>query len=789
MHPGQVVAAFLAFLLFAGVGGVLAAGLVMPVVATTGALAQASSELFDELPSELGSEQMSEQSVLRDRNGKILARFYLWNRITVPMEKIDPLMGKAVIAIEDHRFYDHGGIDTEGMVRAAFMTLSTDSLQGGSTLTQQYVKNVLVENSRIADDQEAYMKATDPSLGRKLREAKMAITLEKTRSKDDILEGYLNIAQFGASVWGVEAASRHYFSHSAAEMTPAEAALLAGITNAPNKYDPVLNPENSENRRNQVLTRMREEGFISKSEYDEAVATPLEDMLKIRNTTSGCVAAKISAYFCDYVTQVILNDPAFGETRAERGKLLTQGGLNIKTTIDPDMQKEAFRALTETIPENDESGISTALSTVEPGTGEILAMAQNTTFGKATKKRPRATEVNFNTDRDYGGSSGFQSGSTFKAFVLAAWLEAGKSLHEMVDAPPKKTFSRASWTYEGCTDWADDYDSANIEQSARRLTVLEATKRSSNTGYVTMANQLNMCDIAAVAEAMGLERATGPNEFGDKLEYNASFVVGTNTVSPLRMAGAFATFAANGTYCEPIAILSIKDKDGNDLPVPESDCREVIDPSIAAGVTHALQEVTGPGGTGHAAGIPGRPTAGKTGTSDEDADAWFVGYIPQASTAVWVGHSESRTSMFNSWINGRFYPEVFGGAIAAPIWGNYMAPATADLEVKHFPRATEKMIYGERKSVPLVLGMSIDEAQEVITRAGFNVQVGDRGYSDRYPEGTIGWQSSTGRELPGTLITIRPSEGPEPEEEDEDEEEDDRRSSRRGNSNDSTSED
>src|SRR5690625_3983341 len=168
MHPGQVVAAFLAFLLFAGVGGVLAAGLVMPVVATTGALAQASSELFDELPSELGSEQMSEQSVLRDRNGTILARFYLWNRSTVPMEEMDPLMGKAVIAIEDHRFDDHGGIDTEGMVRAAFMTLSTDSLPGGSTLTQQYVKNVLVENSRVADDQEAYMKATDPSLGRKL---------------------------------------------------------------------------------------------------------------------------------------------------------------------------------------------------------------------------------------------------------------------------------------------------------------------------------------------------------------------------------------------------------------------------------------------------------------------------------------------------------------------------------------------------------------------------------------------------------------------------------------------
>src|SRR5690625_4605120 len=326
MHPGQVIAAFLAFLLFAGVGGVLAAGLVMPVVAATGAVTQASSQLFDELPSELGSEEMSEQSVLRDRNGRVLARFYMWNRITVPLERIDPLMRDAVIATEDHRFYEHGGIDTEGLIRAAFTNLSGGALQGGSTLTQQYVKNVLVENSRIAEDQEAYIEATKASMGRKLREAKMAISLEKTRSKDEILEGYLNIAQFGASVWGVEAASRHYFSHSAKEMTPAEAALLAGITNAPNKYDPIINPENSVERRDYVLRRMFEEGFITRAQYDEAVATPLEEMLDESSTTSGCVTAGRSAYFCDYVKRVIQNDPTFGETRAERTRLLMQGG-------------------------------------------------------------------------------------------------------------------------------------------------------------------------------------------------------------------------------------------------------------------------------------------------------------------------------------------------------------------------------------------------------------------------------------------------------------------------------
>src|SRR5699024_5723823 len=234
---------------------------------------------------------------------------------------------------EDNRCFEHGGIDTEGLMRAAFTNLSGGALQGGSTLTQQYVKNVLVEHSRVSDDPEAYVEATDTTLGRKLREAKMAISLEKSRTKDDILEGYLNVAQFGASVLGVEAASRHYFSHSAEEMTPAEAALLAGITNAPNKYDPVINPENSVERRNRVLDKMLENDFISKEEYEEAIEIELDDMLDISTTPSGCSAAKDAGYFCDYVKRVIQNDEIFGETRAESTQLLMKGGLDITTTL------------------------------------------------------------------------------------------------------------------------------------------------------------------------------------------------------------------------------------------------------------------------------------------------------------------------------------------------------------------------------------------------------------------------------------------------------------------------
>ncbi|HLS01005.1 MAG TPA: penicillin-binding transpeptidase domain-containing protein, partial [Beutenbergiaceae bacterium] len=333
---------------------------------------------------------------------------------------------------------------------------------------------------------------------------------------------------------------------------------------------------------------------------------------------------------------------------------------------------------------------------------------------------------------------------------------------------PQASFARHTWTYDGCTDYRDDYPLSNIEQSASRLSVLDATRRSSNTGYVYMANQLNMCDIGEVAESMGVHRASGPDQHGNLLSYNPSFVVGTNEVSPLSMAAAFATYANNGTYCEPIAIISITDADGKELPVPESNCREVISPEVSAGVTHALQTVTSSSGTANQAGIPGRPTAGKTGTSNSNYDAWFVGYVPQAATAVWVGHSEGQESMNYQSIGGRYYGQVYGGAIAAPIWRTYMEPATKDWEVKSFPSAPEKMIYGERKQVPTVLGQSVNNAEKILTEAGFSVTVGEKGYSDRYPEGVIGWQSSMGRERPGSTITIRPSAGPEPDSSDED---------------------
>lgn len=781
----RALSAFVAFLLFAALGGVLTAGLVMPAVAAVGQVTEASSRLFDELPSDLGDETMSDQSVLLDRNGDVLARFYLWNRIVVPMDEIAPIMAKAVVAVEDRRFFEHGGVDPEGLMRAAVNNLSGDDLQGASTLTQQYVKNVLVENSRIQKDAESYNEATERSMGRKLREAKLAVAVEKSRSKSEILEGYLNIAQFGVGVWGVEAASQYYFGHPAKDLSISEAALLAGVTNSPSRYDPERNPENSQARRDRVLRLMEQQGIITAEEQKEAASIDVEDMLELHETASGCESAGNSAFFCQYVRDVILDDPVFGETRADRSRLLMQGGLTIKTTIDPTMQKNAYKALTDQIPVNDSSGISNALSTVEPGTGEILAMAQNTPFGKPTKKHPRRTEVNYNTDRDFGGSSGFQVGSTFKAFVLTEWLKSGKSLMDVVNGSPGQTFSRQSWTYDGCTNWADDYSPRNIELGNGRMTVLHATEQSINTAFVNMANQLNMCDIAETAQSMGVHLATGPNQFDDPLNYNPSMVLGANEIAPLTMAAAFATYAANGTYCKPVAILSVTDRDGNELPVPEADCKEVLDPKIASTVNYALNKVTDPGSTGAAARLSNRPVAGKTGTANDDMAAWFVGYIPQASTAVWVGHSEGSKPMMRVTINGQYYSLVYGGKMAAPIWHNYMEPSVKDWKVEKFSSPQDKLIYGERKQVPWVLGMSEEDAKARLESAGFRVKVGSPGLSDQYPnKGEVAWQSTTGKTKPGAEVTIRVSAGPVNKDKgDDDEDKDDDRGRDRGRGN------
>jgi len=760
VRPPQLIALLLAFLLVAGIGGILSAGMLLPAVATAGAVSTASTELFQDLPDELEIPDPSQQSVILDAEGNTLATFYAENRILVGYDEISPHMRDAVVAIEDHRFFDHNGVDLEGIMRAMVSNIGGEAPQGASTITQQYVKNVLIEESRITNNSELYVEATQTEgmagIARKLREARYAIALEQRSSKEEILTGYLNIAQFGPSQWGVEAAAHYYFNKTAAELDIAESALLAGITQSPARWDPVRNPENALQRRNMVLRRMHNEGMITAAEYEAAREIAIDDMLDVQTTPRGCGVAGDAAFFCQYVVNEILNSDTYGETREERRQLLNRGGLVIHTTLDPDKQRAAFEAVTGTIPIGDESGVDMALSAIEPGTGHIIAMAQNSNFGQSSKDDPTATQVNYNVGQSHGGGLGFHSGSTFKVFTLIQWLREGNSLMQRINSD-NRHFERSDWTISCAPEVADKWSPKNLEGAGGGyMTVMDSTRLSVNTSFVVMASQMDLCDIRDVAADMGVRSGDGA-----ELTPMPSMILGTNNVTPLSMANAYATLASGGIACEPIAITSVTNADGEEIPVPGPRCERVLEESVVNGVNHALQTVTRPGGTGSGAHIPGRPTAGKTGTANDDKHAWFIGYTPQLSAAVWMGHADRDREMLRITINGRWYDRIWGGRLAAPTWRDFMVEAIEDMPVEQFRGASDRVIHGERITIPHVVGRSVSDAATMLENAGFSVRIAPPADSP-WPQGVVSSVSPTGRALRGETVTIVPSTGQQP---------------------------
>ncbi len=759
----------MAFALVAGVGGLLGAGLMLPAVATTSAMANKTTQIFDELPAELTQVPLSEKSTILAADGRVLATFYTQNRIVVPLSEVSVEMINAVIDTEDRRFFEHGGVDLTGMTRALLTNAVSNANEGASTLTQQYVKNAQIQAAlQIADPVKQAQAIADArastgleGYARKLQEAKLAISLEKVMTKDEILQAYLNISQFGVSVYGVETAAQYYFSVPAKDLTYLQAATIAGITKGPTEYDPERNPAKSQGRRDTVLGLMLKQGDITQAEHDQGVATPIADTLKIGQTRLGCATAGDvvagSGFFCDYVTKVMAQNPAFGATAADRRRLLYQGGLTIHTTLDPRMQELADAAVKGSIPVDDVSGVANAMSTVEPGTGKVLAMAQNRIYNTAPNPGPGQTAINYNTDYAYGGSRGFQPGSTFKAFTLLEWLKEGHALQEVVDGRVKsykmKQFS-ASCTGLGGPDWRPN----NAEGNGNFMTVADATKNSVNNAFVEMATQLDLCALFQGAAELGVH--TG---LGKAPQVVPSNVLGTDNVAPLTMAAAFAAFSAEGTFCEPIAITAVEDATGTALPVPSANCRQVITPQLAHAMSFGMSQVW----NGTANKVPklpdGRSASGKTGTTSENEYTWFVGYTAQLSTAVWVGHAEGFIPMQRVTIGGTYFKNVYGASLAAPAWRAFMAPASEGMPVVAFPAADSAQVVGVKIAVPDVVGMSASTATAALTKAGFNVKTGSPAYSAA-PVGSVASTDPAGgsRVVRGSVVTIVMSLGVDP---------------------------
>ena len=659
------------FLTLSCVGGVLSAGFAAPFVGATAALTKASAELFEELPSDFNVQQPSQISTLLAADGTEITKFYAENRIVVPLNSISVNMQNAIVAVEDQRFYQHQGVDPTGMVRALVSNNAGGSRQGASTLTQQYVRNTLIETGLKNDDHKLIRDATESTVARKLREMKFALSLEQKYSKQQILEGYLNIAAFSPSTYGVEASSLHYFNKHAKDLTVAEAALLAGTTNAPSAYDPKSQPELAKNRRDWVLAKMLEEKFITKQQYDEAVNSEIK--LDIQDSPAGCGAAGSYAYFCTYVVNEILGSENFGPNVAARRQLLTRGGLKITTTLNLERQSAADSVIQARTPIGGSDGANSTIVSIEPGTGRIQALAQNTNY--------EDSQLVFAADAKHGGielpdgNVGFQPGSTFKAIILAEWLKTGHTPYQMLNASAPKNYGPNTFTVSCDPDRAaGPWPVNNVAgTNAGMMTVREATKQSINTGFTEMLRDLDVCEVTKLAASMGITKADG-----SQLDPDPSIALGSTPVPPLSMANAYATFASGGKYCKPIAIDRILDASGTSMAVPSADCTQAMDQGTADETARTLRATSEPRGTAQDAGF-GRQIAGKTGTTDEAESTWFVGFTPQLSTAVWIGDAtESSRSLVGRTIGGVYFPKIYGSDLAVPMWRDYMSQALAN---------------------------------------------------------------------------------------------------------------
>lgn len=685
VRPAQLLALLLAFLSVSSLMGVVTAGMLVPVAGPTALVAKSVPSVFNELPGDLQTVTPAEESQLLDSSGGVIAHFYDKQRIVVPSANIADVMKKAIVAIEDKRFYEHNGVDATGIARALVTNLGDSGRQGASTITQQYVRNSLAERGYLEGDAEQVSAATEQTTERKLREIKYALALEKTQSKDEILTGYLNIAPFGPITYGVEAASQRYFSKSASELNYLEAALLAGLVQSPVQYDPLTHPEAAQERRDTVLATMLDQGVITQEEYDEGVATTVDSMLHPTVSSEGCSGAESSkAYFCDYVLSQFLEDPTFGATRIERERLLKTQGITIRTTLDPAKQDAAYASLTNAIPVGDASGLNDALVSLDPRTGKVLAMAQNTTYGIEAGQ----------TMSNYSADGNFQVGSTFKVFTLLQWFKEGHSAYETVGSA-NTFYPNGSFKCDGRSITTEGYQVNDLAGKTGTMNVVRATGQSVNQAFVNMASRVDFCSIFETAYNMGItEDGEVPSPF-------PANILGSVSASPLQMASVFATIANSGQQCKPQSIESVTDRDENVLKEFAADCKEVISPDLANKTAALLTASAGQYYTSTRLG-DGRPFAAKSGTTDGHANTWLTGFTPSLATAVWVGHGDNSSQEVSGVvINGVYHSEIFGETyVGQNIWAPYMTQALAGTPVEAVSNANIGATTPQRGATP-----------------------------------------------------------------------------------------
>jgi penicillin-binding protein 1A len=591
---------------------------------------------------------LSQTSLVYDRNGRLMESLHAGeNRTVVAIQDVPRQVQRAVIAIEDARFYQHHGVDFKAIIRAAVANAKAGEIvQGGSTIAEQLVKNTIT-----GDDQ---------TLINKLHQAELAYALEDKYSKQQILGMYLNTVYFGEGAYGIEAAAETYFSTHTKSLTLDEGAMLAGLIQAPSSYDPVFAPGAALARRNAVLAHMQELGWIDPATYAVAARSPLGLRTSDGHPTQHR-SVDPAPYFTEYVKNWFLSNPRFGATRSERYDLLFKGGLRIETTVDPHLQGLADRAVRSIL--ISKADPYAAMTVVDPTTGEILAMSG----GRGFYSNDPVAKVNLASGQ---GGTGRQAGSSFKPFTLVTALAKGISPQQVFPAPQSIEFRQPH---------GKPWDVTNFEgHGFGSMTLEEATVNSVNTVYAQLVEQVGARNVVNTAHAMGIQSG---------LAAVPSITLGTSEVNTVEMASAYGTLAAMGYHAPVTAVTKITNAAGHVIYRADETPRLVVKPEIAYTVDKILEQVV-QRGTGVQANI-GRPAAGKTGSTQNNWDAWFVGFTPQLVAAVWVGFPRRQIPMIAPRTR---IPVVLGGTWPAEIWHAFMTNATADMPPLDFTSPSSRFV-------------------------------------------------------------------------------------------------
>jgi membrane peptidoglycan carboxypeptidase len=775
--------------------GVLVAGMLFPVFGAMGVASNQASDTIDSVSADLVTTDPPLVTKITDSQGNTIAYMYNQYRVPVTADQISPAMKGAVVSIEDRRFYEHHGVDWKGTVRALISNSSSGDTQGASTLTQQYVKNYLInvvyrDQVGVEEDPEKEIgrqRAQEQTIPRKLREARLAIQIEQKMSKEEILTGYLNVVEFTDRIFGVGAAAHAYFGTTPDKLTVTQSALLAGMVNNPSLYNPWKRPEETLKRRNRVIDTMVDTNRLAKTDAEKAKKEPLGVRPEGPDRpAANCVGAGPEyGFFCQYVEDYLMKIGMFSMDQ------LYAGGYTIKTTFDARATQIAKAAVEHQVPKTTE-GIANAMAIVRPGKErhEVVALVANRDYG--LNGAAGQTTIAY----PYGVMNKFGAGSTYKIFTSAAYLEAGGGINNMMKTPTDYTSHVFTGGADRCprgprgTHW---YCLSNASASyAQEMTLQNALATSPNTGFVILEERIGMDPVVDMASRLGLRDTMSTNMSGQRPDPssknenvnqtqtqffrskpgnpgNASFTLSPAPVSPLEMANVGATLMSGGKWCPPTPLLEVLDRNGKKLDITkyEEPCEQVVPEPLANTLANGMsKDDTGSGTSAAAANTMHwtRPIAAKTGTTQEYKSAAFVGATPQLAASVMVFNDgpkprpicDSQTSGAPPYLCGK--GSIFGGRAPARTFYEAIGQILGPEPVMPLPPADPRYIDGGNEiKVPDVVGRSQADATNMLQQAGYQVKPVQTNRAD--PKGMVVNQSPRGAALKGEIITIYVSTG------------------------------